>query len=136
VFANVPVQFVFVGRFTYFGCADADLVTICVPDMGDSITEGTILEFGVDVGEFIALDETLVTIETDKVTVEVPAPDSGVIKELLVEAGDEVEVGAPLVKLAAGEGGEPAKPKAEEPAAAAAAETTPAPTPAVEDKVR
>lgn len=67
---------------------------IKVPDMGESVTEGTVARWFKKVGEAIAADEPLVEIETDKVTVEVPAPSSGVLSEIKAEEGVDVEVGS------------------------------------------
>ena len=115
-----------------------------VPSMGDSITEGTVAEWSVEVGDTVAVDDIVVMIETDKVSVEVRAPVSGAVTELLAELDDVVEVGAPLFKIdtsvevaaaapaaAAPAAAAPAAPAAEAPAAPApAAAPVPAPTPA------
>ena len=70
-----------------------------MPSMGDSITEGTVVEWNVGVGDTVATDDIVVVIETDKVSVEVRAPISGGVTELLAEIDDVVEVGAPLFKV-------------------------------------
>ncbi len=67
---------------------------ITVPDMGESVTEGTVARWFKAVGDAITVDEPLVEIETDKVTVEVPAPSSGVLMEISAGEGDDVEVGS------------------------------------------
>lgn len=90
-------------------------VTVKVPDMAESITEGTLSAYTKAVGDFVKQDETIATIETDKIDVEVNAPTSGTITELLVEVEETVEVGQDLVKIEEGdapEGG--AAPKKEE----------------------
>jgi len=69
---------------------------IVVPSLGESVSEATVLKWFKDVGEFIAADEPLVELETDKVTVEVPAPASGVLMEISVVDGEDVAVGALL----------------------------------------
>ena len=69
-------------------------IEIKVPDMGESVTEGTIARWFKAVGDAVAADEPLVEIETDKVTVEVPAPSSGVLTEISANEGDDVEVGS------------------------------------------
>jgi len=75
-----------------------------VPEFGaDSITEGTIMEWKKNPGDPVAKGDVLVVIETDKVTVEVNAAESGTVKEHLVKIDDTVEVGVPLVKLVVGE---------------------------------
>jgi len=68
--------------------------TIQVPGMGDSISEGTIEEFVKNPGDFVNEDEILARIETDKVTVDIAAPKSGVIVKYMADVGDTVEVGA------------------------------------------
>jgi 2-oxoglutarate dehydrogenase E2 component (dihydrolipoamide succinyltransferase) len=95
---------------------------IRVPTLGESVTEATIGQWFKKPGEAIAADEPLVELETDKVTVEVPAPAAGVMGEILVQEGDTVEVGALLGTVADGDGAAPAKPAAaEKPAEAASA---------------
>ena len=85
-----------------------------VPEMAESITEGTLSSFSKDVGEYINQDELLATIETDKIDVEVNAPVSGTITELLVSPDDTVTVGQEIAKIepgAAPEGAAAAAPK-------------------------
>ncbi|KAJ3191006.1 2-oxoglutarate dehydrogenase complex E2 component [Irineochytrium annulatum] len=72
---------------------------IPVPPMADSITEGTLSKWHKNIGEFVARDEPLATIETDKVDVTVNSPESGQILELLANEGDTVSVGGKLVKV-------------------------------------
>ena len=62
--------------------------------MGDSISEGVIEELIKGPGDFVAADEIIARIETDKVTVDIAAPQAGVIKEYFAEEGDTVDVGA------------------------------------------
>ena len=69
---------------------------IKVPTLGESVTEASIGEFLKNVGDAVAVDEPIVSLETDKVAVEAPSPVAGVIKEFKVEVGDNVEVGAVL----------------------------------------
>jgi 2-oxoglutarate dehydrogenase E2 component (dihydrolipoamide succinyltransferase) len=90
---------------------------IRVPTLGESVTEATIGRWFKKVGEAVAVDEPVVELETDKVTIEVPAPSAGVLSEILVEAGETVGVGALLGAL---EAGAAAKPAAAKPAAAVA----------------
>jgi 2-oxoglutarate dehydrogenase E2 component (dihydrolipoamide succinyltransferase) len=71
--------------------------------MAESITEGTLNQFNKLVGDFIELDEELATIETDKIDVSVNAPQSGVIKQLLVGEGDVVTVDQEIAEIEAGE---------------------------------
>ena len=67
-----------------------------MPKMGESIMEGTVIEWSKKVGDHIEQDETILEIATDKVDSEVPAPESGVLVEILAEAGETVEVGKPI----------------------------------------
>lgn len=73
-----------------------------VPQMAESITEGTLKQFSKQVGDYVERDEEIATIETDKIDVSVNAPDSGTIKELLVNEEDTVTVGQDLIKLELG----------------------------------
>lgn len=77
--------------------------TVKVPEMAESITEGTLSEYLKEVGDFVNQDETIATIETDKIDVEVNAPVSGTITERLVEVEENVTVGQDLVKIEEGE---------------------------------
>src|SRR5688572_26557368 len=69
------------------------VIEIEMPAMGESVSEGTILEWAKQPGDSVAEDETIVEISTDKVDAEVPAPASGTLTEVLAEAGDTVTVG-------------------------------------------
>ncbi|KAK6360757.1 2-oxoglutarate dehydrogenase complex E2 component [Orbilia blumenaviensis] len=107
----------------------ADSVTIKVPPMAESISEGTLKQWLKEVGDQVEQDEEIATIETDKIDVAVNAPQAGVLKELLVEADTTVTVGQDLAKLEPGEGApKPAKEesKKEEPKKE---ESKPAPPP-------
>ncbi len=77
---------------------------IRVPTLGESVTEATIGKWFKKPGDAIAADEPLVELETDKVTVEVPAPSAGVMGEILVAEGDTVEVGTLLGTVSEGNG--------------------------------
>jgi len=79
---------------------------IKVPTLGESVTEATVAKWFKKVGDTVKIDEPLVELETDKVTVEVPAPEAGTLSEIKVEEGEEVEVGAILGAI--GEAGETA----------------------------
>ena len=105
--------------------------TVSMPQLGETVTEGTILKWTKQVGDTISEDEVLVEISTDKVDTEVPSPVSGTILEILVEEGDTVEVGTELVRI--GEEGEEAgdEEKVEAEAAPAEAEEE---APAEEEK--
>ena len=97
-------------------------VEIVVPVLGESVTEATVAQWLKKPGEAVAVDEPLVELETDKVTLEVPAPANGTIAAISVDAGATVEVGAVLGMMEAGD------------APAAKAEAAPAPAPAAEAK--
>ena len=103
---------------------------IRVPTLGESVTEATIAQWFKKPGEAVAVDEPLVELETDKVTVEVPAPAAGTLTEIAVQAGETVEVGALLAMLEEGAGAPAAAPRKDEPKAAAPA----APQPASDDR--
>src|SRR4029078_2098260 len=90
-----------------------------VPALGESITEGTLAQWLKKPGDAVAADEPIASLETDKVSVEVPAPLDGVLSEQLAQEGDTVAVGAVIARI--GEGGGAA---ASAPAPAAAGETT------------
>ena len=86
---------------------------IRVPTLGESVTEATIGKWFKKVGDAIAADEPLVELETDKVTVEVPAPAAGTLSEIAVKEGDTVGLGALLGQISA-DGAAAAKPAAKE----------------------
>jgi multifunctional 2-oxoglutarate metabolism enzyme len=84
--------------------AETATVQIAMPEMGESVTEGIVLEWHVAGGDFVNAGDTVVEVSTDKVDAEVPAPMDGVITKLLVAVDDEVPVGAPMAEMEAGEG--------------------------------
>ncbi|KAL0067505.1 hypothetical protein AAF712_005496 [Marasmius tenuissimus] len=90
--------------------------TVKVPQMAESITEGTLKSWSKQVGDSVAADEEVATIETDKIDVSVNAPKSGVIKELLASEEDTVTVGQDLFVLEEGEASESSSPKEDKPA--------------------
>jgi 2-oxoglutarate dehydrogenase E2 component (dihydrolipoamide succinyltransferase) len=112
------------------------MTEIRVPTLGESVTEATIGRWFKKAGEAVAVDEPLVELETDKVTIEVPAPSAGVLGEIAAKDGDTVAVGALLGLINDGAAG--AKPAAAAPAAKAAAAAPPpaaaAPAPALAAK--
>ena len=79
-------------------------VQIVMPEMGESVTEGIVLEWHVAEGDFVNEGDTVVEVSTDKVDAEVPAPASGTITKLIAAVDDEVPVGQPLAEMEAGEG--------------------------------
>ncbi|HEV7362774.1 MAG TPA: 2-oxo acid dehydrogenase subunit E2, partial [Solirubrobacteraceae bacterium] len=74
-------------------------VQVTMPQMGDSVTEGTVLEWHKQEGDAVAVDETIVEISTDKVDAEVPAPAAGTITKIHAGEGDTVQVGAVLAEI-------------------------------------
>jgi 2-oxoglutarate dehydrogenase E2 component (dihydrolipoamide succinyltransferase) len=97
-------------------------VDVVMPQMGVSVSEGTITKWNKQVGEHVDADETILEISTDKVDTEVPAPASGVVSEILVQEGETVAVGTVLARIG-GEGAAAAPAAAPpEPATQAAAD--------------
>ncbi|MDO8352638.1 MAG: biotin/lipoyl-containing protein, partial [Aestuariivirga sp.] len=94
---------------------------IRVPALGESVTEATIAKWFKNVGDAVKADEPMVELETDKVTVEVPAPASGKLTSISAAAGTTVNVGALLGAIEEGAAGAATKPAAAAPAAAPAA---------------
>src|SRR5438445_9789081 len=116
--------------------ATTSVLDVVMPQMGVSVSEGTITKWLKQVGENVEADEPLLEISTDKVDTEVPSPGSGVLSEILVQEGKTVDVGTVLARI----GGEPgtAAPPAEaapppEPATQPAADET---SPAADEGVR
>ena len=83
---------------------EAAAIEVTLPAMGESVTEGTILEWHKQEGDTIEADEILVEVSTDKVDAEVPAPASGTIVAIHFAEGDTVQVGSVLAEIAAGAG--------------------------------
>ena len=108
---------------------------IKVPTLGESVTEATVAKWMKQAGDGVAVDEPLVELETDKVTLEVNAQTAGTLAEIMVAEGATVEVGAILGMIAEGAVAAPAAPAPAAPASAAPAPTAaaaaPAPAPAV-----
>ncbi|MCC6831494.1 MAG: multifunctional oxoglutarate decarboxylase/oxoglutarate dehydrogenase thiamine pyrophosphate-binding subunit/dihydrolipoyllysine-residue succinyltransferase subunit [Thermoleophilia bacterium] len=97
-------------------------VHVLLPELGESVTEGSIVEWRVAEGDTVAAGDTLLDLTTDKVDVEVPAPVGGVVVRIVAAAGDTVEVGAVLAEISPdGSAPPPAPAPAPEPAAAGAA---------------
>ena len=103
----------------------ANLIEVKVPDIGD-FTDIPVIEILVKVGDTIKKEDSLVSLESDKATMEVPASHSGVVKEIKVKLGDKVSMGAVVLLLEESAG---AMPSAEPPPKAAQAETKPAAAP-------
>lgn len=116
--------------------------TVSMPQLGETVTEGTVLRWMKQVGDPIAQDEPIVEISTDKVDTEIPSPVAGVVAELLVDEGAAIEVGTAMAVIAhegeeapaaAAESPPPSEPAAEsdaEPPPTAAEEEPPSPAPA------
>jgi multifunctional 2-oxoglutarate metabolism enzyme len=90
------------------GTTAEQIIDVVTPAAGESVTEGTILEWHVKVGDAVKADATIVEISTDKVDVELPSPATGVVTELLVEEGDTVTVGQVIARIAVGASAAPA----------------------------
>ena len=107
------------------------MTDIRVPTLGESVTEATIGKWFKHAGDAVAVDEPLVELETDKVTIEVPSPAAGVLAEIAAKDGETVAVGALLGQIKDGAGAAaPAKPApAAEKSSPAAAPVPPPPPP-------
>lgn len=95
---------------------------VTVPQMAESISEGTLSSFTKQVGDYVEQDEEIASIETDKIDVSVNAPQAGTLKELLVSEGDTVTVGQEIAKMEPGEGGSGGTKDASAPAKEAASD--------------
>ncbi|GAB4823206.1 hypothetical protein N2152v2_010252 [Parachlorella kessleri] len=102
-----------------------ELPTAAVPALGESITDGTISTLLKQPGDSVAEDEPILQIETDKVVVDVRAPNAGVLEHYLVKENDTVVVGQPIATIGSGEGASAAPQPAAQEAASAPAEPTP-----------
>jgi pyruvate dehydrogenase E2 component (dihydrolipoyllysine-residue acetyltransferase) len=96
---------------------------VTMPKLGETVTEGTIGSWLKQAGEAVAFDDPLFEVSTDKVDSEIPSPYDGVVAEILVEAGETVPVGTPLVRIrpegaSQSDGGQPAHAGVDVPAAA------------------
>src|SRR5215468_8152386 len=100
---------------------------VLMPQLGETVAEGTVANWHKKVGDTVAVDEILFDVETDKVSMEVPSLEAGVITKILVPAGTTVEVGTVVAVIESGAAAA-AEPPAAKPAAPAA--TRPAPAPA------
>src|SRR5215207_10367252 len=93
-------------------------VQVVMPAMGDSVSEGTILEWRKKEGDSVSEDETIVEISTDKVDAEVPSPATGTVVKVHAAEGDTVHVGALLAEIASNGGNGASAPETEEAPAA------------------
>ena len=117
------------------------MADVTLPQLGETVTEGTITQWFKSVGDTVAADEPLFEVSTDKVDTEVPSPVSGVLTEIRVEEGDTVDVGTVIAVVGDADAAAPAAPAPAEqpapepepepePAPAAPAPAAPAPAPA------
>src|SRR6187431_2417875 len=107
------------------------MADVTLPQLGETVTEGTITQWFKQVGDTVAADEALFEVSTDKVDTEVPSPVAGTLTEIRVQEGETVEVGTVIAVVGdGGDGGGAAAPPAE--AEQPAAEAEPAAEPAAE----
>jgi pyruvate dehydrogenase E2 component (dihydrolipoamide acetyltransferase) len=111
--------------------ATTSAIDVVMPQMGVSVSEGTITKWLKHEGEQISADEPLLEISTDKVDTEVPSPGEGVVQQILVQEGETVDVGTKLAVIAP-PGAEAPAPAEQPPAEAPAPEPKPEPPPAAE----
>src|ERR1700732_294926 len=109
---------------------ETPMTEIRVPTLGESVTEATIGRWFKKAGDAVAVDEPLVELETDKVTIEVPAPFAGTLREIAAKDGETVAVGALLGQIRDGAAGAAAKPAQAPAKAASPAAPPPAAAPA------
>jgi pyruvate dehydrogenase E2 component (dihydrolipoamide acetyltransferase) len=100
----------------------ANVIEVTVPDIGD-FKNIPVIEVFVKAGDTVKAEESLLTLESDKATMDVPSPASGVVKEIIIKPGDKVSKGTLVLKLEAADSAAPAKP------ASAVAAVAPPPTP-------
>src|SRR5436853_7827891 len=102
-------------------------IEVKVPDIGD-FKDVEVIEVLVKPGDAVAKEQSLVTLESDKATMEIPAPGAGVVKELRVKVGDKVSQGSPILVMDAADAQQPAARETPEPAPPpASSRPTPAP---------
>ncbi len=99
------------------------MTEVVMPQMGESITEGTLTKWLKQLGDTVERDEPLFEISTDKVDTEIPAPEAGTLAEVLVEEGATVEINTVVARIAGGNGAAPVAPEA------AKEKTAPSPAP-------
>ncbi len=111
------------------GGSGGDAVDVTLPELGESVTEGTITAWLVSVGDEVTEDQPLFELSSDKIDTEVPSPAAGTVSEILVQVDETVEVGTVVARLGGGGGGGQSAP-ADESAPAPAQESAPEPAPA------
>src|SRR6202011_6390472 len=126
---NFDLNVIFEAKFSgYNPPVPQTTMQVTLPEMGESVTEGTIAKWLKQPGDQVREGEGLVEVTTDKVDAEVPAPASGTLVKILAEAGKTVAVGAALAEIAVGADGDGAAKKAPTLPAAANGEEKEAPT--------
>src|SRR3984893_16009616 len=110
------------------GTTAEQIIDVVTPAAGESVSEGTILEWNVKVGDFSKFKDTIVEISTDKVDLELPSPGTGTVTEILIDEGETVTVGQVIARIAAadapGGDGHPGAQTAAAPSAAPPPEET------------
>ena len=106
------------------------MADVTLPQLGETVTEGTITRWFKKVGDTVAADEPLFEVSTDKVDTEVPSPIAGTVLQILAQEGDTVPVGAVIAVVGSASDAAPAPAPAPEPEPAPAPEPEPAPAPA------
>ena len=94
------------------------LKEILLPDLGEGIDSADVSEILINPGDSVSIDDIILVLESDKASMEIPAEDTGVVKEIFVNAGDEVKTGAPLISIEVSSGSteeSKSEPKEEEP---------------------
>src|ERR1700730_6545444 len=133
---NFDLNVIFAAKFSgYNPPVPQSTMQVTLPEMGESVTEGTVAKWLKQPGDPVREGEALVEVTTDKVDAEVPAPATGTLTKILAEAGKTIAVGAPLAEIAVGADGDSATKKAPTvPAASDKAPTLPAPANGEEKK--
>ncbi|WP_279367009.1 2-oxoglutarate dehydrogenase, E2 component, dihydrolipoamide succinyltransferase [Microbacterium testaceum] len=114
--------------------ASGDSTEVKLPELGESVTEGTVTRWLKAVGDDVAVDEPLLEISTDKVDTEIPSPVAGTLQEILVQEDETVNVGAALARIGSGAAPAAEEKPAEQPAPAAEEKPAEQPAPAAEQK--
>ena len=123
--------------------SDADGKDVVLPELGESVTEGTVPRWLKSVGDDVEVDEPLLEISTDKVDTEIPSPFAGTLQQILVQEDETVAVGSPLAKIGSGspapaeapsEESAPEEPASAQETSAPEPEEEPAPAPAAEEQ--
>jgi len=114
--------------------AEGERIEVQMPKMGESVMEGTVIEWTKKVGDQVEEDETLLEISTDKVDTEVPSPQAGTLVEILAEEGETIEVGQTIAVIATGKAASGASSKNTTPSEAQKKEETKAESVAVQEQ--